>query len=142
MPPKPKAHKGNSCLLCLKRMADLLLIVVSLGWLAIGIYLTLETKDCGLFEMTFIVLGLIEIFLVFYSFCKASSKGAMSCYIYIMTMVVGFQAITAVVAVIFKDKIAEWAADSQNTQDYKKLEEEIEKNITWALYAAIGASGV
>ena len=22
MPPKPKAHKGNSCLLCLKRMAD------------------------------------------------------------------------------------------------------------------------
>lgn len=85
-----KVQKGNSCLLCMKRFADLLLTIVSLCWLGIGIYLTLETKYAGVLQITFISLGVVEIFLVFFSFCKATSKGAMSCYIYTMTIVVGF----------------------------------------------------
>jgi len=136
------AMKGNSCLLFLQRISTILLCIVSLCFLAIGIYLTVLTQNPGLFEMVFMILGIAEISMGFYVICKSKSRAAMTCFIWIMSILVGFQFVASIIAYFFKDEILEWAAEKHST-DQKAADEFrqlIEQNVTIALYSAIAAS--
>jgi len=137
-------HKGNSCLLFLQRIANIALLIISLGFIFIGGYLIQTIKEVSVFPMIFISIGALEIILAFLAFCKDTSKSALSCYIYSLLALVGVQLVSAVTAVIFKDQIIKWAGEnySSDQKAAQKFEDLIRSDVTLAVYLALAASVV
>ena len=80
-------NKANKCVSCMFNLCNLLLILEGLLVMALGIYLAVETKRAGVFEIFFISLGCAEwVFAIIGCTIKRSVHG-LNCYLLILIII-------------------------------------------------------
>jgi len=138
----PKA--GNSCLFFLQRIANILLTIVSLGFIGVGGYLFWLTQNPGVFEITFLVLGVLEFLFSLIGLSSKNSKTRMLCFLWVLGFLCLIQIITATLGFIFEQKILNWAGQNQSSdqEDANNFENVIKDHVNIALIAGLAASGV
>jgi len=136
--------KGNQCLLWLQKLSNYALLSVSFTFLALGIYLYTTTRTFGIFQITFISLGTLELLSAIFALTKYNSKGFIACYVHIMLVLISIQALTSGLAFVYKDKIVLWAeeANSMEANIVKHFHSILVKNVDMAIYLAISASTI
>jgi len=134
--------KGNRCLLFIQKVLNLALFFVSFGFIVISIVLAVETRYIGVFQITFMILGVLELILASFAFSKNTSKTLMSCYVYTLLMLVGVQIVVSATAFVFKEKLIESIEKNspQDFQAYMYFHNLVARNVNVALYCAIGSS--
>jgi len=138
------ALKGNKCLLYLQKLSNYALLSVSFSFLALGIYLAYTTRTIGVFQITFISLGALELLSAILALTKHNSKGFLSCYIHIMLVLVVVQALASGLAFLYKDMIVLWAeeASSMEAKIVKRFHGILVRNVNITVYLAISASTI
>jgi len=136
--------KGNAFLLFLQRVSNVLLVVVSAGFCGIGGWLLAETGNPGVFEVGFIVLGILELLFSLIGLYSKRSKTGMVCFMWLLGFTCLIQAVLAVMAYVYQDQIISWAAENQNDNQAaaEKLKTVIQTNVNIATIVALAVSGV
>ena len=134
--------KGNKCLLCLQKLLNFALLIVSIGFICISVFLALQTRYIGIFQLTFLILGLLELILASFAFSKDNSKTLMTCYVYTLLMLIGVQIVASATAFVFKDQIIK-SIEENSPLDFETImhfHNLVARNVDVALYFAIGSS--
>ena len=137
-------YKGNQCLLLLYRLANFGILLVSLGFIAIGCYLHFKTKLTNFFILSFICFGALIFVISLFGFRVKSSVGCLKFYFAILTFLLLFQLVTSVLVCIYADKIIEWAGDhhSDDAKAAQKFEDLIKQNVKVAVYVSISFAAI
>lgn len=83
--------KGNQCLFTLFVLSNLCLGLVGCGTTFAGYYVTRESNAFRWDSGSFIVFGVVLVFLAFLGFCSRRSSGALLCYILSSLVLLGGQ---------------------------------------------------
>ena len=136
--------EGNKCLLNLYRIANFGIVLVALGFIAIGCYLHFKTKLTNFFIMSFICFGSFIFLISLFGFCIKNSLGCLKFYFAILTTLLFFQLATTLTVSIYADKIIKWAGKnhSNNADSAKTFEDLIKQNVTIAIYVAVAFASI
>ena len=137
-------NAGNCCLLFLQRLSLLILILLSVCFIACGIYLAFNTQNAGAFEVGFILLGTIELLFSLIGLNSKNSKIRMNCFLSVIGSICLVQAITAGICIALKQKIMDWAnnPNTDNSQNANTFANLIAPHIDLALIIVSCVSGI
>lgn len=128
---------------CLFYLSNILLFLSGIGIAVLGIYIWTETKRAGEFELTFLILGIIEVLIAILGCYSRTSLSKLSCYSFFLGVVFLLQLIASILGIIFKDKIidmaAEHSSDKNGAQQFKNM---ITDNVDVAFYCTLAVDGV
>ncbi len=128
---------------CLFYISNVLLFMCGIGLVILGIYIWTETKRAGVFEITFIILGIIEILLAFLGCYSRTSFSKLSCYSCFLGIIFMVQLVVSILGIVYKGKVidvaAENARDSAGADQFKNL---ISENVDLAFYCTLAIDGV
>jgi len=126
----------------LQKTANVLLVLTSLVFIGIGIFLFTEVKTVYLFDAILMVLGVLSLVLVFLFHCSNSSASTLNCYLYGLSGVIMFQTFISVMTVACQNRIVEWILRdhlfAEGTQ--KEYEENVRNKIRISAWICFSAS--
>ena len=130
------------CLPFLQKVASVVIILSSLAFIAIGALIISTTQTADIFNMTFLVLGVLQFIVVVAYLFASNSDNVINCYLCLLTAFVSLQVIISAMAFAFQDDIINWIL----TNHFRRVEEEagfedlVRTRVTIALYFALGIS--
>ena len=83
--------KGNQCLFTLFVLSNLCLGLIGCGTAFAGYYVTRENNKFEWYSSSFIVFGVVLVFLAFLGFCSRKSSCALLCYLLSSLVLLGVQ---------------------------------------------------
>jgi len=126
----------------LQKAANVFIVLTSLVFIALGIFLFTEVKMIYLFDIILMVLGVLSLVFVFLFHCSHSSASVLNCYLYGLSGVIMFQAFISIMTVACQNRIVEWILKNhifvEETQ--KEYEENVRNKIRITAWISLAAS--
>ena len=128
---------------CLFYVSNILLFGCGIGIAVLGIYIWTETKRAGEFEITFLILGIIEVLIAILGCYSRTSLSKLSCYSCLLSIIFMVQLVASILGLIYKSKIidlaAEHSSDASGADQFKNM---IRDNVDIAFYCTLVVDGV